>query len=157
LREEEFAEGSVYPGSPAYMSPEQVHGEGHRIDGRCDIFSLGVTFYELLTGTRPFPFDLPNSPTVVHRHQEPPPPRQWNERIPKELERICLKAVAVRASNRYLTAFDMASDLKTFLGEKPRLAPFLPHGFSSLRPFQVAPKGLSSFDAHNANFFLPTA
>lgn len=99
-------------GTPSYMSPEQVAGEAHRIDGRTDIYSLGVVFYEMLCGRAPFR----SRDTIELLRQvlqdEPQPPRQLSD-IPPELERICLKALAKRMQDRYTTAGDFANELRS--------------------------------------------
>src|SRR5260370_1238248 len=88
-----YKRGTVL-GTPAYMSPEQARGEGHRIDGRADIYSLGVVLYLMLAGRRPFRTQNVSELLRQVREDEPQPPRQVLRAIPRELQRICLKAMA---------------------------------------------------------------
>ncbi len=167
LREQNVGHGPRYAGTPAYMSPEQARGEGHRVDGRSDICSLGVVFYELLSGRRPFQGESRSELLEQVAGREPRPLRQIDDTIPRELERICLKALSKRAADRYLTAQDMADDLRLFVLESrlqadptaepakagtPTPTPTAP--ISDSQPIKIVPKGLRSFDVHDADFFL---
>jgi serine/threonine protein kinase len=186
LREENIGKGPKYAGTPAYMSPEQARGEGHRVDGRSDIFSLGVVFYKLLAGRRPFRGDTEAELFEQVASYEAKPLRQYDEKLPKELERICHKAMAKRASERYSSAHDLAKDLRLFLAEQTVIqSGTSPAGITSVasstqgsiqastslgtiaassasmnlgssdsQPLKIVPKGLRSFDAHDADFFL---
>ncbi len=118
LREENIGKGPKYAGTPAYMSPEQARGEGHRVDGRSDVFSLGIVFYELLAGRQPFRGDTQAELLEQVTSYEARPLRQYDEKLPKELERICHKAMAKRANDRYSSAHDLAEDLRHFLAEQ---------------------------------------
>jgi serine/threonine protein kinase/predicted ATPase len=108
-------EQGVLCGTPCYMSPEQASGAAHRIDGRMDIYSLGVVLYELLTGR--VPFRSANFAELLRqiRDDEPQPLRQLVRDIPPDLERICLKALAKRQQDRYGTAVDFAEELRLVL------------------------------------------
>jgi serine/threonine protein kinase len=105
-------------GTPAYTSPEQARGESNAVDGRTDVYSLGVILYELVTGERPF---RGNRQMLVLQvlHDEPRPPRQLNDKVPRDLETICLKAMSKAPARRYATAQDLADDLRRFLRGEP--------------------------------------
>ncbi|MFL5328739.1 MAG: protein kinase domain-containing protein [Gemmataceae bacterium] len=178
LRESEFGKGPTFAGTPIYMSPEQARSEGHRVDGRSDIFSLGVVFYELLTGRKPFQGDKGDGLLEQIISQEARPPRQIDDKIPREIERICLKAMAKLANQRYTTAKDMSEDLRVWdveqrgnivaeVASRPavdvpaavpdsRVAkPGSTSGSSLTRlAAKVVPKGLRSFDAADQDFFV---
>jgi formylglycine-generating enzyme required for sulfatase activity/ABC-type iron transport system FetAB ATPase subunit len=137
-------------GSLPYMSPEQVRGEVNRLDGRSDLWSMGVILYEMLTQRRPFggnEYELVDEIT----HRDPRPLRMIDGQIPAELERICLKCLTKRATDRYSSAVDLADDLRHWLAgdqEPKAAAPAVTE-----KP-KVVPKGLRSFGEEDADFFL---
>jgi serine/threonine protein kinase/tetratricopeptide (TPR) repeat protein len=147
-------------GTPAYMSPEQVRGESHRLDGRSDIWSLGVILYELLTGRRPFGGATHEELYDEILHAEPKPPRQIDPHLPPELERICLKCMSKRMTERFTTAADLAADLRAWqdaamTGRPNAVSSAASPGRScDAMLAHIVPKGLRSFDADDADFFL---
>lgn len=104
---------STYLGTPYYMSPDQI--TRRHVDGRSDIYSLGVVFYELLTGARPFDDADPLNVLIKHREASPPRPRVINPQIPLSLERIVMKMLAKRPADRYKGAEALLGALKRYM------------------------------------------
>ncbi len=137
-------------GTPPYMSPEQVRGESHLLDGRSDIFSLGAVLYELLVGQRAFSGSNPNEVYEKVLRAQPKPLRLVQPALHAEMERICLKCLQERATDRYGSTRELIEDLQTWLNERTRRdSPPLP-----TTPAIVVPKGLNSYDASDSDFFL---
>ncbi len=101
-------------GTPRYMSPEQFSPD-QEIDHRADIYSLGATLYELWTLAPPFPGDDLSQVINAITSSDPRPLRQLERSVPRELEAICLRAMARDPKDRYQAAEDLASDLHAYL------------------------------------------
>jgi serine/threonine protein kinase/WD40 repeat protein len=107
-------------GTVRYMSPEQALGRRGYLDHRTDIYSLGVTLYELVTLQAPFPGEDRHAVLCQVVGEEPPPPaRRLNPAVPAELETIIVKAIAKNPAERYATAQELADDLERFLDDRP--------------------------------------
>ena len=127
-------------GTPSYMSPEQV--KGRPVDGRTDIFSLGVVLYEMLTGEKPFPGQ--SITTVIYKivNEEPIPPRQLNPSVHPGLNDIVMRALAKEPETRYQSCREMLEDLRNYraLGgneRNPDATLVSPRGQGAGQPFST--------------------
>lgn len=105
--------GSAIVGTPAYLCPEQAQGE--ELDGRADIYALGVILFEMLTGRQPYEGDTPMSVVVKHITQPPPHILDVRPDLPPALEAIIEKAMAKRKEERYATVAEMVNALEQLL------------------------------------------
>ncbi|HVY62406.1 MAG TPA: serine/threonine-protein kinase, partial [Planctomycetota bacterium] len=107
-----LTQSGLIMGTPNYISPEA--GRGDPVDSRSDIYSLGVAFYELLTGKLPFTAATPAAIIYKHVYEQPTPPRQLNAECPPFLEEICLRMIAKEPKDRYPNPKALLADLNEF-------------------------------------------
>jgi len=105
-------------GTPAYMSPEQAKGSGHGVDGRTDLYSVGVILFQLLTGELPF---RGNMRMLIHQviNEEAPSPLALNSNLDKDLSTIVTKCLEKELDKRYSTTNELANDLQRYLDGMP--------------------------------------
>jgi serine/threonine protein kinase len=101
------------------MSPQQVRGEANRVDGRSDIYSLGVILYQLLSGRIPYKSQSLEPLKREIQEEQPTPVRQYNPDVPPELEAICQTAMAKEPGDRFSTAADLAKALRSVTQPRP--------------------------------------
>ncbi|HVF76017.1 MAG TPA: Stk1 family PASTA domain-containing Ser/Thr kinase [Acidimicrobiales bacterium] len=110
--EENLTQAGAVMGTATYFSPEQA--QGHDVDGRSDVYSLGVVLYEMVTGQAPFTGDNPVSIAYKHVQEVPPTPRSLNPAVPPAFEAIVLQAMAKNPDQRYASAEELRADLLRF-------------------------------------------
>ena len=118
--DDQVTQTGLVMGTATYFSPEQA--QGLDVDGRSDIYALGVVLYEMLVGRPPFVGDTPVSIAYQHVQETPPRPRSLNPEIPAALEAIVLQAIAKLPAERYQTADELRADLERFLRNQTVLA-----------------------------------
>ncbi len=106
--------GESTPGTPEYMAPEQIRGENHLIDGRTDVWALGVTMYRMLTGRLPFSSKDSHDLFRAVCYRQPRPPRKHASSIAPELERICIRCLQKLMDDRYPSIRELLEELRLF-------------------------------------------
>ncbi|MFH0900809.1 MAG: serine/threonine-protein kinase, partial [Pseudomonadota bacterium] len=104
---------SMVLGTPEYLAPEIAHSPSSGVDGRADLYSLGVTMFEALTGRLPFRASSPMQLLAMHQNAVPPDPRELRADLPARLGQVVLRAMAMDPEERYATAEEMRHDLQT--------------------------------------------
>ena len=110
-----ITQSGVTLGTPPYMPPEQARGMQDVLDSRSDVYSLGATLYELITGKAPFEGETGMQILVKVLNNTPPRPRRYNSSISPDLEAIIMKCLAKKQGDRYENSQNLASDLKKYL------------------------------------------
>ena len=146
--------GSVM-GTATYFSPEQA--QGHAVDPRSDLYSLGCVLYEMLTARPPFAGDSPVAVAYKHVQEQPVPPSRINPNVPPALEAIDLKLLAKDPAQRYASAEDLRSDLRRFLEGQPVLAAGLPGAAAGAAAGVVIGAGLAGAAPADATAMVPAA
>jgi len=111
-------------GTPDYMAPEQ--GMGKAVDHRADVYALGVVFFELVTGQRPFHADTPLAILLRHINDPLPRPRQINPDLPEVVEQVIFKALAKDPENRYESMEELVKAFEMLTQDKPAALPGQP-------------------------------
>jgi len=146
------AEGTI--GTYAYMSPEQALGRSHWATATSDLYSVGTVLYELVCGRRPFSANSRTEMIKQVAERPVPPPRSIDERIPKQVEEICLKSLAKDPGDRYTSCHDLAQELRSAMAGKSSRKPLM-IAAAVLAILLVAAGGVGAFMIRGPQTSLP--
>lgn len=136
-------------GTPSYMSPEQA--QAHALDGRSDVYSLGVMLFEMMTGRRPFESDTPYSIAVMQVTTPPPSPRDFDGSVTSAIEKVVLKSLKKKPDERYTTASELASALRLAIERPHSTHDTEPH----MRPAYTPPEPVVASTPEPQQFVQP--
>jgi serine/threonine-protein kinase len=141
-------------GTPAYMSPEQAAGQFHLVSERSDVYAIGATLYEMITGSPPFKAESAVATASRVIHDVPVPPRSIARDCPRDLETICLRCLEKDPARRYATAADLANELSRFLRGEPVERPsWAQRARKTIRKYRVAASVLLCLALGGAGYF----
>lgn len=119
---DQLTQAGDFIGTPNYVAPEQVPGESDRVDVKTDVYAIGATLYEMISGRPPFVGVSTNDTLNQVQTRDPVPLRVLNPATPRDLETICLKCLEKQPDRRFLTAFELADELERYLNGEPILS-----------------------------------